>query len=365
MNGSLVTTLECLPNEIFITLFSYLDGYSIYQSFYELNNRLSGLVRCTMGKYLDLREIQRHKCQQVLASIDQSQVTELLLSNKYDDELADRLLAFSFQGLRYLTLECVGVFTVSDIIYRKLIPNYLESLSICFRSDQCREKVHELSMGLLKICSRYLKSLRYLNLYTDFNPEMVNRNARIKNPIDNDLSCQCFHLTTICLNNLHWILSHLPCLRSLTFIATLDTWTDSYPPLPHLHTCIATLIETDFDLVRSFLGTYSNLRRLELVLIYVELDSIDDYQWQSLIEQSLPKLKQFILEMSTDGLEESVAERLCTTSFQRDSFWQKRNTIVNVWRKTVLTNETIKVDIQIEFGYTKAIVISEMASSDN
>ncbi|CAF4596776.1 unnamed protein product [Rotaria socialis] len=365
MNESLVTTLECLPHEIFLAIFSYLDGYSIYQSFYELNNRLSGLVRSTMGKYLDLREIKRHKCQQVLASIDQSQVTGLLLSNKYDDELADRLLTCSFHGLRYLTLDCVGVFTVSDIIYNKLMPNYLESLSICFRSDQCHEKVYGLSMGILKICSRDLKSLRFLNLCTDFNQEMVNRNARIKNQIDNDLSCQCFHLTTICLNNLHWILSHLPYLRSLTFIATLNTWTDSYPPLPHLHTCIATFIKTDFDLVKRFLGTYSNLQRLELALTYVQPNSIDDYQWQSIIEQSLPKLKQFTLEMSTNALEKSVAERLCTVSFERDSFWQKRNTIVTIWRKNVLTNQTIEVDIQIEFGYTKAIVISEMASSDN
>lgn len=284
--------------------------------------------------------------------MDRSQVTCLALSDKIDEQV-DQLLKCDFKFLTYLILDSVGVFTIHNIISQTILFNHLESLTIRFRHDQCHEKLYDLTMKILDTCSLHMKSLTYLKLCSDSEIDLSYEIERyISHPctLQQNLPCKFLHLTAVNLHFLSKLLPHISSVESLTFIAILEPFITNYPSLPHLTSCTATFIRPDFNSLNKFLLSCQNLQQLSLVLIPVDTDVIDDREWQDLIEHNLPQLKKFFLRMATHPLEESDVERLCTSSFQVDPFWRKKNTTVTVVKTDILSDETVKVEIEIQFG---------------
>ena len=76
---------ECLPNELLLIIFEYIDAIHIFRSFYDLNTRFHQLLCTKFRSYrLDLRSISKHDfqiiCQQHLPFIT-DRVNSLYLSD--------------------------------------------------------------------------------------------------------------------------------------------------------------------------------------------------------------------------------------------------------------------------------------------
>ncbi|CAF4315592.1 unnamed protein product, partial [Adineta steineri] len=56
MSNISTTTLEVFPPEIFLEIFSYMNGYDNYEAFYGLNHRLSTLIVTYGIRYIDISE---------------------------------------------------------------------------------------------------------------------------------------------------------------------------------------------------------------------------------------------------------------------------------------------------------------------
>jgi hypothetical protein len=285
--------------------------------------------------------------------IDGSRVIALKLSSKYNNEAIDQLFDNSLNHLRFLTLDAVDVLTIDSIIRRDGIFNHLESLFIWFDRGQYRDKVGATSAWIFKTCSLHLKSLKYLSIgqhYDDNNRHRTVIDPSLSHLMSSNVSWQHLYLTTVGTNQLGILLSRLPKLQTLTSVVLLNSSTFVCPTMSYLNRCTLQLIRSTFESIVDFLTVCPSLRQLSLSMISPHIDALDDQQWQNVIERYLPQLKQFKLDMRADSLALNVAERLCTTSFRNNSFWQERKTCATVVRKPSSTTELVLVHIIIQFS---------------
>jgi hypothetical protein len=285
--------------------------------------------------------------------IDQSRVIALKLSNNHSNEQINQLFDDSLNSLRFLTLDIVNMLTIKSIFSRDNISKHLESLSIWFDADQYRDKVSLSSAWILKVCSSHLKSLKYLSI-RKHNEHDERREAAIDTSLSRlmlkKLPWQHLCLTAVRINRLGIILSHLPELQTLNSVAQLNSSNFVCPKMLCLHRCTLKLVWTNFETIVDFLTHCPNLQRLSLSMVSVYIDVLDDQQWQNVIERHLPKLKWFKITMRTEPLAMNEAEPLCTTSFQKDSFWQERKTCVTVFKRPSYPPTTVQVHISIQFN---------------
>ncbi|CAF0827609.1 unnamed protein product [Adineta steineri] len=361
MSNKSTTTLEIFPPEIFLEIFSYMNGYDNYKSFYGLNHRLSTLVSTYGMRYIDISETTFNESRKMFSVINCSHVNSLILSNEYYDEQIDQILdnscflLNSMVSLNALTLDSIGLYTMYTIAHQHFQLDNLKTLIISFRSDLCVEKVSTMYRGILySFCSRF-KSLKYLILSASKGNEIIYRSGRVS--LNDSLSStqisstlQRLFLRHIRINDIENILSRFPKLQCLSANVRLNRHITDYPLSLNLIACDLPVGSSKLELLVNLLKQCPNVKQLTLYFSPKNYDELDSYKWEDLIEKYLLKLKQFTLYILLFYMEMDIAQALIENNFLQNQFWLDRKTKIEIIDGESTDNDDIKTKIMIKFS---------------
>ncbi|CAF4164105.1 unnamed protein product, partial [Adineta steineri] len=254
MSNKSMATLEVFSPEIFLQIFSYMNGYDNYKAFYGLNHRLSTLVLTYGMQYIDLSKITFNESRKMFSTINCSHVNTLILSNEYYDEQIDRILDNSYfplknmVSLNALMLDSIGLYTMHTITQQHFQLDNLKSLIISFRSDLCKEKVLDMYEAILYNFSSRLRSLTYLFLSASRDKEIICRNrSLLSTEISSTLQRLFIH--HIQINDIENILSHFSKLQYLNANIRLKEHIIDYPLSLNLIACDLSVRSTALELL--------------------------------------------------------------------------------------------------------------------
>ena len=233
--------------------------------------------------------------------------------------------------------------------------NHLETLSIWFERAEYDEKTHAASTWIFETCLSNLKSLKYLSIHTHNRRSSQHHSGRLFYCLPSRLtskyiSWQHLHIPGIWINRFDVFLSCLPNLQTISTGTKLDHSISVYPMMPCLQRCKLQILESPFSSIVAFLSQCPNLQRLSLSGMTVDIDIFDDKQWQAAIERHLTQLKRFKIDLFSVPLALEAAERLCTTSFQSDLFWQERKTRVDIREQYGHGSEAKRLQLCVQFN---------------
>ncbi|CAF0779894.1 unnamed protein product [Adineta steineri] len=361
MSNISITTLEIFPPEIFLEIFSYMNGYDNYKSFYGLNHRLSTLILTYGMKYIDLSKITVNESRKMISTINCSHVNNLILSDEYYDEQIDRILdnscfpLKSMVSLNALTLDSIGLYTMYTIAHQHFQLDNLKTLIISFRSDLCVEKVSTMYRGILySFCSRF-KSLKYLYLSASKDKEIICRNRRVSlndSLLSTNVSStlQRLFLRHIRINDIENILSRFPKLQYLNANIRLNEHITDYPLSLSLIACHLSLRLCSLELLFNLLKHCPNLEKLTLSFTPINYNELDSYKWKYLIEKCLLKLKQFTLYIIPFDYEMDIAQASIEDDFLKNQFWLDRKIKIRIIDGESINNNNIEPKIMIKFS---------------
>ncbi|CAF0915433.1 unnamed protein product [Adineta steineri] len=361
MSNISITTLEVFPPEIFLEIFSYMNGYDNYKAFYGLNHRLSTLILTYGMKYIDLSKITVNESRKMISTINCSNVNSLILSDEYYDEQIDRILdnncfpLKSMVSLNALTLDSIGLYTMYTIAHQHFQLDNLKSLIISFRSNLCAEKVSNMYRVVLYHFSSRFKSLKYLFLSASKDKEIICHNELLSlndSLLSKNISSTVQHLFlhNIRTNDIENILSRFPKLQYLSANVRLNRHITDYPLSLNLITCHLKVPLYTLELLVNLLKQCPNLEELTLSFIPINYDDLNSYEWEDLIEKYLLKLKQFILYIIPFENEMDIAQALIKDDFLQNQFWLDRKTKIEIIDGESIDNDDMETKIMIKFS---------------
>ncbi len=322
--------LESLPNELLIELFDYINDIQLLRQFYNLNYRFNRLLFIHSRKFhLNFRSITKKDfdfiCRQSLPKI-LHQIISLDLSDDDDTPYQiKQFLSYNFHLHQFIHLQTLSFYhircanTLNQILSQLSQLQHLTSLKfdqIHFHIDEINQFVQTI-WSLSKLIYFHISDLNFLS-YSFMSESIISSSLK-------ELYLMESHFPIDQLTHLFECTPHLEKLSIVVYqnfiydnLILNDSLRDILPPLTKLNlkfigVGLSDGLEYIFQLV-------PNLIELKIETLHVNFDG---YEWEEMICNYLPKLKQFHLQMSihfnaNDDIEKQADEFL--NSFQT-SFW--------------------------------------------
>jgi hypothetical protein len=289
--------LESLPNELLIELFEFLDAVELFQAFYNLNSRFNTLILTHTRAYrigfsTVFKNQYNHFYRRHLPSIIDRVISFRLADN--NDKRSTRTLLFLSYDLHF------NQFT------------HLRSLALCYINcdttlrnllNDCRDIPLLIYLKIFLCDSSYMSSTLFSNSIWRF-PKLTH--FRLKTRRD-------FFMPTIVSSSLEYL--SISCQNfGLSQVSGLFRQTPSlqrlHAPLNNLndnrHLVLSTLSSLTILKLSNVRSSYSMINVLRAVpnLTHLKIDTYyinwNGYQWETIIDDHLPKLKVFRLRMHID-----------------------------------------------------------------
>ena len=282
--------------------------------------------------------------------------------NQFIEQIFDRhrFPLLNTDCLRSLTLDSMSTFTLYSLLRGSFMLSELKHFTIRFQTDQCKEKLHDLSRRLLATFPRHFPSLQALDISGDGALCIDDSIVGVPHP-SLVPTHDCFSLRHLSIDN--FVITNTPNLlaryRNLYKICAnvrLNHPITAYQVLPHLSVCQLVLIESSFQSLVNLLKQCSNLKRLIVNLIPVDDDGRSSDQWKHLIKAYLPKLKHLDISMRSYDVSSDELEGTFLYHFSLDHFWLDRRTKVTVLEKEATLGEASRIEIMISFSVGKSLV---------
>ncbi|CAF1281179.1 unnamed protein product [Adineta steineri] len=334
--------LELLPNEILLDIFQYLHGVDLLRAFYDLNYRFNFLLHnqyrpyCFNFDFLSKRTFDMI-CQQHLTFIA-DRTTTLTLSNgentpeqihlffkyipSFDKFIHLRLLSFdsirSYQILTKIIDECHHLYNLTHLKFYSCRFHGNESdLQFIVNRIWTLSKLTHCTFDILII-----GELPFFCMPQSISTSIQYLDISIENEVRSNEIIQLFE--------------HTPSLKHLSMLTKCDVngnyLSHKFPILTKLQVIIRESF--DFSQIYVFFQNFPSLRHLDIDTAFILLDG---YEWKEIIQNWLPNLRAFKLEMMAVLPEQSIqkeADELFAT-FQT-SFW----TVEHQWFVRCFTEET-------------------------
>ncbi|CAF3858930.1 unnamed protein product [Rotaria sordida] len=318
MCPAIFNRLESFSNELLLDIFEYLDAYNLYQAFYGLNYRINGVLQSAhLHIFYDSSNENKPGWDTLISSVNPSQIR--ILSCYKDINIDNHFLSAAKENLRSLCLCKVYRPVINTIFQHFSSGNKIKCLSIREHSRFTKRSDHSLfDLILIDNAHRFtslvnlsLSCTRYMNVSSAGSVRFLQlRHLSISN---------CYWST----NFLQLLQSNIPNLKSLKFIGHyhfLNLPSDFVlKRVDELHMNYS----GNFVCLHNILSVFPCLRRL-----YIDQGSsrryaiINGVQWQKLIENYLPDLRQLTIDFG-DGIDDDIVE-----AFYTGEFWSTKK--VNV-----------------------------------
>lgn len=319
-------SLELLPNEVLLYIFSYLDGTDIFNSFNGLNFRFNSLIYNQFSYYqFNFRLLSRYHfdtiCQQHLPLIADRVISLSFMDNCYTIDMISLFYTYTLSFKTFISLQYLSLFNINSCEILMTILDELQNLDNLTRLTLNGDIVQNMKSDYQNIVNSIwnLPKLTHCNYQIHINGQTL---FCIPTKISLSLECVLINVSFFKWNQIEGLFQctpHLTCL-SIT-INTFDYDNYRLCLFPMLADFTITVYH-DFDVPRifDFLKNSPNLFRLTVILSNI---LIDGHQWEQIIRSYLPKLKIFRLNMkaisvSKNNIQENI-DRLIG-SFQ-GSFW--------------------------------------------
>ncbi|CAF1458291.1 unnamed protein product [Rotaria sordida] len=323
---------ETLPNEIILNVFNYLRGSDLFRAFYGLNSHLNDLLYDpSLFYHFNFRSISKHEFdiifQQHFPFIADRIITIYLSNNSNTPQEINLFLSYinSFQQLRQLRSLYLG-YIDSQMILVNIINQcqYLNNL-IDLDFDYRRSTGdNECSADLKLIVNTIwnLPKLRHCAFTYSYGEYWDFRMPRI---ISSSLESFSTCISEFSLKDMFQLFDYTPRLRYLSLsIRFIDE--DFVPsPIFSLINLTLTFDSVSDDWLMILFKNLPNLRRLNVKFLSANHTSLFIYgnHWEDLIRNSLPKLKEFDLNIAVKfyHLENVEHEFNQLVDSFRSSFW--------------------------------------------
>jgi hypothetical protein len=323
-----ITTLELLPNEIFIEWLEYLNALDIFHSFYRLNYRFDKLIRNIPLK-LSFQHVRKtifdQVCKLMLSNPEiKRQIHSLRLSNS---DTCGQIQAFlslfsldEFNSLRSLTLTGIEKMNLDKLQFMLLLLPKSCSLHWIDPDDELKKQLTLPSVSGVQTLST--ASACHLPLVLDL--------SSVTNLTIADCSC----------GDLCQLFRHLTMLKYLNVRKTFKPYIGSIHIGKHHAVYLQQLIMMDFserfENFEMLAKLTPNLKSLMISSSY-DKDMIDAHRWEYLITSSIPLLTVFKFKFSYD--------LWCTTRdhFGRElegfqtAFWKEQHHWYTVYSRSLST----------------------------
>ena len=259
----------------------------------------------------------------------------------------------NFNHLRLLTFDSIGIFTFYSIFSQQFYLLHLESFIIRFRSGQCKEKLCDMCDYIFNDFRLRFQSLQLLKITINDDESIIDDESYLSDSFSYSTevysSLKHLHTNNICIKDIERTLSLFPNLYTLNTTVELNLSILNYPSLLNLSSCILVVLASHAQSLFSLLKQFCNLKRIILYIIPADDGVLDREQWENLIENYLPKLKQFQLHMLVNHIPLDEIQTYCTNSFLQNKFWLDRQTQVTVENIQSNTEDDMQVKVIIEF----------------
>jgi hypothetical protein len=343
MNSDTSTRLESFSNEVILDIFEYLDGYDLYQAFYGLNNRINTLLRSAQ------LHIRHHASKQnktiwdtLISFMNPSQIRAL--SSHDGTDIDKRILSLPNENLRTICLHDMTKEYINEICQHFPVNNQIKCLSVKKKGgyyDQPTDSIIDLL--LVDQGHRFVSLAQLLILASNWT----------QFPIVSVTFPQLRHLsigsTYFSIEFLQFLQTNTPNLRSLKFIVVFYLSKPLSIIVNHIHE-LHINDPNNFLYLQNILSKFPSLRRLHIDCQSSRRSSvIDGTQWQQLIEQYLPHLKQLTIDFD-QGMDEDILQ-----TFYKNEFWStkkiKAKMLINKTQTRYRLVKTIYFGKEWHFGY--------------
>ena len=314
---------ERLPNEILLDIFNYFPVVDLFQSFGDLNSRLSLLiVERLKSLSLDFHSVSRQNfnriCSMFLRSIV-SHVHHIRLSNgDGSPKQIEDFLNAGFTWDQFSQLKTISICDLcSESILSKMVRDLL-NLSMLTNLTIAGSYVRFTDRSYGDFIDRIWKlpSLKifYLNSYSDLTQFIP---PTISSTTIESVSIWGYDLTVVHFVSL---LSATPRLKKISISLRADQSIDEIVRFPMMKRFQMISENCSEEFLRQILQMMPNLESLSLNLSET---CVDGDQWKRLIRQYLPQLNRLKFLMSSNMADEQII-RSVLDSFQQ-AFWSKEH----------------------------------------
>jgi hypothetical protein len=322
-----VTCIETLSNEIFYEIFEYLDGYKLYQSFSNLNNRFQDLLDHSLFilKFIDdtQSETQSKYCYTQFIIPNQHRTYSLQLNSSPLIELFFTLcnINSSFHRLEALVLNKIESQLLIKLLDRLTVLPCLFSLNIQLNDDHASlNDIYQLIFRLPFLKSNHL-IIKKLNEQSIF---LSNKKNEQFSPIE---YLNIEHDCTV--NELMSLLSYTPRIRRLTceqlFSSSEYHESKLFIELPNLTHISIRMCNLLFDQFTRFIEKISSQLQVLRINTMKNLTYLHADEWERLIVDYIPQLSKLHFEYI------GYLYEYCATRFNHpqmngftSSFWTER-----------------------------------------
>ncbi|CAF2557081.1 unnamed protein product [Rotaria sp. Silwood2] len=345
MYPAISNRLESLSNELLLDIFEYLDAYNLYQTFYGLNHRINDVLQSAHLHILYDSSNENKTCWDTLiSSVNPSQIR--ILSCYTDINIDNHFLSSAKQYLRSVRLCGMNRQSISTLLQHFPSDNQIKRLSIREHSRSTNRNSDSLfDLILVDNAHRFtslvnlsLSSTRYMNVTSVASVRFLQlRHLSINN---------CWWST----NFLQFLHSNVPNLKSLKFIGYYNLLNlPSDFALKHVDELHLNHFSS-FASLQNILSVFPCLRRLYIGQGNRRQSAvISGIQWQQLIENYLPNLRQLTIDFG-DGIDEDIVK-----AFYTGEFWSTKKVsvkmIINKTQSRYRLVKTIYFGQQWQFRY--------------
>ena len=314
---------ECLPNELIVHIFTYLNSCEIISAFSNLNHRFHSLLSSSYSC------LHLNNDPQLTKSI-----FELMQQLPFDVENTKSLTLFCRPDSMIDVNQFLSVYPI-DIFYAKLESLSLtvdqsDSYSIIFSLPNFQQlkylsiystKTYDLSLKFTEepisnIILFKIKTLKYFK--TNGSLPLKDVNSVEKSPIEH------FEQDSLSFDRLQWFYNHTVHLKSLSINRVI--WSNNVYQSYTFEQLICLKINRILSLrsIQYIFQHFQNLIRLKQLEfregVHFDCEPINGYQLENLIRQYIPQLTTFKFFFECIALFESINIDELLASFQTD-FW--------------------------------------------
>ncbi|CAF1028053.1 unnamed protein product [Adineta ricciae] len=353
--------LDQLPVELIFNIFTYLSTAEILHSFYSFSRYLRKCIRNYDGYKVNLKAISKRQFDRIFRAIRPDQIVTLTLCD--DEETPGQMSLFftlfpAFEQ-SFIRLECLHIrnFEACPILHPM---NVLHTISI----DFVQWPVHSFGIAnIQKFDEKFASIFRLPTLRTlILNKESVNNRFNIQIlPTNENITQFEIHLRTI--DNLSLLFKCFPNIQRLTFSLNTTSVDDDFTSEFRIPRSLTHLtMKVSFGLRDEIKRILQSCPMLIYLNIHIEWKQTDTLQWldadwwQSIVEEFLPRLEIFRLQVDIPSSPELNITNDSLKGFQTQ-FWTNRSFTIGM-----MPFDPLSVDCRRETIENKVLTIN-LASS--
>lgn len=316
-----ITHFEDLSNELVYEIFECLDGYHLYEIFFDLNQRFRNLCfYSSFPIHTNISSLSKSTFQNYYTRFIQPnnyRITSIHLSEPFTIEFFSSLTQYS--QLQSLILPTIESQCLQNLLIGLTSLSNLSSLAISIDYSSNKTEIYNLifQLPVLKSCKISLTELHFVFLPVSTNSsspiEYLNINGKFSHSQIHALLSYVPNLRRLSIENVHGYYNY-----NITMLSSVPKY------LTHVSLTLQGVRFADFEV---WIKKYFSQVKVLQISISQDTGYLDANQWKKLIVEHMPQLHifdfQFTYQMSANRFKHAYVYDSHFQGFS-DSFWSER-----------------------------------------